>query len=62
MPYIEIKVAGQLSHEQKSKIAAEVTQTMEKLAGKSPASTYIVFTEVNRENWSKSGKLLSDQP
>jgi|TARA_A100001015_G_C15010556_1_gene722870 4-oxalocrotonate tautomerase len=60
MPFIEIKVAGKLSKDQKEAITHEVTQTMKTVAGKPESATYIVITEVDRENWAKSGKLLSD--
>ncbi len=60
MPYINVKVAGNLTKEQKQEIAREFTSTMEKVAGKPPAATYIVIEEVSRENWAKSGKLLAD--
>lgn len=59
MPYIDVKVAGSLNREQKEKIAQEISETMKNVAGKPPEATYIVFTEVDRENWAKGGKLLS---
>ncbi|MBG91016.1 MAG: 4-oxalocrotonate tautomerase [Actinobacteria bacterium] len=62
MPYINIRSAGALSHEQKSEIAQEITSLMERVADKSPAATYIVFDDVPRENWAKSGQLLSEPP
>lgn len=58
MPFIEVKVAGKLSKEQKQQIASEITDTMERVASKPPAATYIVINEVSRENWAKSGQLL----
>ena len=58
MPFIEVKVAGKLSKEQKQQIASEITDTMERVASKPPAATYIVISEVSRENWAKSGQLL----
>ena len=58
MPFIEVKVAGKLSKEQKQQIASEITDTMEKVASKPPSATYIVINEVSRENWAKSGQLL----
>lgn len=58
MPFIEVKVAGKLSKEQKQQIASEITGTMERIANKPPAATYVVINEVSRENWAKSGQLL----
>ena len=58
MPYISLRVAGKLSREQKAAIAAEFAKTLEKIAGKPKDSTYLVFDEVERENWAKGDKLL----
>ena len=58
MPYINVRVAGQLSREQKEAIVEQMTKTMEDVAGKPPAATYITIDEVPRTNWAKSGELL----
>lgn len=60
MPYVNIKVAGKLTKEQKQKIVEGITKLLEEVANKPPQSTYIVIDEVDRENWAKGGKLLSD--
>ncbi len=60
MPFIDVKVAGPLTKDQKEKISLQFTATLQEVAGKLPESTYIVFTEVDRENWAKGGKLLSE--
>ena len=60
MPYVEIKVAGELSMDQKKAIAQDITATLEKNAGKPPASTYITFSEIPRSSWAKGGELLAD--
>jgi 4-oxalocrotonate tautomerase len=58
MPYINIRVAGKLTREQKEQIVTEVTDTMKRVAGKPEAATYIVIDEVSRDNWAKGGALL----
>ncbi|GAB7563223.1 hypothetical protein LG202_12620 [Methylobacillus methanolivorans] len=58
MPYVDIKVAGTLTREQKAKIAEEVTDTLERIAKKPKSYTYITFTEVAGENWAVAGDLL----
>lgn len=60
MPYVNVKVAGKLTKEQKEKIVEGITKLLEEIANKPPQSTYIVIDEVERENWGKGGKLLSD--
>lgn len=61
MPYVNIKVAGKLSYEQKKEISAKVTETLYNVAQKKPESTYIVFDEVDRQDWAAGGKLLSEE-
>lgn len=58
MPYISLRVAGKLSREQKTAIAKEFAETLERVAAKPKDSTYLVFDEVERENWAKGDKLL----
>lgn len=60
MPMITVKTAGKLSREQKQAIAAEMTDTLERIAGKEKRWTYIVFEEVELENWAWSGRLLDE--
>ena len=58
MPYISVRVAGQLNRDQKEKIAAQFSQTMADVCNKPKEANYIVFDEVSRENWAKGEKLL----
>ena len=58
MPFINIKIAGNLSKQQKKDIAEEVTETMQKHAHKPPSYTYVVFEEVKMEDWAIGGDLL----
>ncbi|MDR5172810.1 tautomerase family protein [Methylobacillus pratensis] len=58
MPYVDIKVAGTLTREQKAKIAEEITDTLERIAKKPKSYTYITFEEVAGENWAVAGELL----
>ncbi len=58
MPYINIKLVGKITKEQKQRIAAEFTETLEKVANKPKDHTYVVFDEVNGENWAVGDKLL----
>ncbi len=58
MPYINVKVAGKLTREQKEEISRQFTATLEKVAGKPKKSTYIVIEEVDRGDWAVGGELL----
>ena len=61
MPFINVKVAGSLSVEQKKEIAEKFSDVLFNVAGKKPESTYIVFEEVSRDNWAVGSRLLSEK-
>jgi len=58
MPYVNLKIAGSLTTEQKKKIAQEITDTLERVAHKPKSYTYIVIEEVKMEDWAIGGNLL----
>ena len=58
MPYINVKLAGKLDKNQKQEIAKEITDVMQRVANKPASYTYIVFEEVESEDWAIGGKLL----
>lgn len=58
MPYVNIRIAGTLTREQKQKIAEEVTDTLERIANKPKSYTSIAFDELPYENWAIAGELL----
>lgn len=58
MPYINLKLVGKLTREQKSSIAKEFSETLERVAGKPKNATYLVIDEVDKENWAQGDKLL----
>ncbi len=60
MPFVNVKIAGSLSREQKRDIAEKFTSVLEDVAGKKPKYTYVVFEEVDREDWAIAGKLLQE--
>ncbi len=60
MPVVNVKTAGSLSRDQKKKIAEAFTGVLEEVAGKNPKYTYVVFEEIEREDWAIAGKLLDE--
>lgn len=60
MPYVNIKLAGSVSREQKAEIAKEITETLERVAHKPKSYTYITFEEVDYEDWAIAGQLLDE--
>ncbi|WP_028581129.1 tautomerase family protein [Desulfogranum japonicum] len=60
MPYVNIRVAGTLSKEQKQKIAKGVTDVISEVANKPKEAILIFIDEESRENIAKAGVLLED--
>ncbi|MCD6291850.1 MAG: 4-oxalocrotonate tautomerase family protein [Deltaproteobacteria bacterium] len=60
MPYVNIRVAGELTREQKSEMCAGVTEVIAKVANKPKEAVLIFIDEEVRDNISKGGVLLSD--
>lgn len=58
MPYVELKLVGKLTKEQKSKIVEEFTRTLEVVAKKPREYTYVSIEEFEAPNWGMAGKLL----
>lgn len=58
MPYVNIKLAGKVNKDQKKQIAKEITEVLERVAHKPANYTYIVFEEVEYEDWAIGGELL----
>ncbi len=61
MPYVEVKLLGSLSRDQKRELAKRITQALSEVAGKNPGSIYVVFQEVEREDWAAGGILFADK-
>ena len=59
MPYINLRVVGRLSKEQKKKIARQFSDTLLKVASKPKESTYLVIDEVSGENWAQGDKFFA---
>jgi 4-oxalocrotonate tautomerase len=61
MPFINLKLVGKLTKEQKETIAKEFSDTLLKVAGKLKKHTYLVIDEVNEENWAQGDKFLGNK-
>ncbi|MDA8419014.1 MAG: 4-oxalocrotonate tautomerase family protein, partial [Desulfobacteraceae bacterium] len=55
MPYVNIRVAGKLSRQQKQEICSGVTEVIAKVAAKPKDSILIFLDEVEAENIAKGG-------
>lgn len=61
MPYVNIKITKEnTTKEQKQKIVSGVTELLEKVLGKNPATTFVIIEEIPCDNWGINNKLVSD--
>lgn len=58
MPYVNLRVVGKLSRQQKTRIAKEFSETLERVANKPKEATYLVIDEVDGENWAQGEKFF----
>ena len=58
MPYINLKLVGTLTKQQKEQIAKEFCETLERVAGKAKNHTYLVIDEVPGTNWAQGEKFF----
>lgn len=59
MPYINLRVVGKLTKKQKQQIAKEFSDTLLRVANKPKEATYLVFDEVEGENWACGEKFAA---
>jgi 4-oxalocrotonate tautomerase len=58
MPFINLKLIGKLTKEQKEQIAKEFSDTLLRVAKKPKEYTYLVIDEVEAGNWAQGDKLF----
>lgn len=61
MPFVNVKLLGTLTDEQKRELVKRITTDLKEVAGKPPEATYVVIEEVPRTNWAAGGVLFSDK-
>ena len=60
MPYVNIKVTDEdVTAEQKLALISGVTDLLEKVLNKNPATTFVVIDEVNTDNWGIAGEQVT---
>ncbi len=60
MPFINLKITGTPTAEQKAQIVREFTDTLVRVLDKDPKTTHIVIDEVGDENWGFDGVLTTE--
>jgi len=60
MPYVNIRITEEgATSEQKAKLIAGVTNLLNDVLGKNPATTVVVIDEVPTDNWGIAGEQVT---
>ncbi|MBU1234311.1 MAG: 4-oxalocrotonate tautomerase family protein [Proteobacteria bacterium] len=60
MPYVNIKITREgVTAEQKSELISGVTELLQKVLNKNPATTVVVIDEVDTDNWGIAGEQVT---
>lgn len=60
MPYVNIRFArGKATTEQKEELAREITELLARKINAKPHTTFIIFDEVEKENWAIGGETVA---
>ncbi len=61
MPYVNVRITRDgVTAEQKARLVAEITGTLQRVLGKRPEHTNVVIDEVDPENWGFAGVLTTE--
>ena len=61
MPYVNIKITDEgVTKEQKAALIEGVTNLLQEVLNKNPATTVVVIDEVNTDNWGIMGKQVTE--
>ena len=61
MPYVNIKITQEgVTKDQKSALIKGVTNLLEEILDKSPATTFVVIDEIELENWGIGGLAVEE--
>jgi len=60
MPYVNIRITREgVTPEQKAQLIQEVTELLQRVLGKNPATTVVVIDEVETDNWGIAGETVT---
>lgn len=62
MPVVTVRITNDgVTAEQKARIVAEMTETLQRVLGKQPEHTHIIIIEeIDPENWGFAGMLTTE--
>lgn len=62
MPVVRVSWFEGKTQEQKSKVAAEITESIVRHTATDPSYIYVIFEDVKASDWAGAGKLFGADP
>jgi 4-oxalocrotonate tautomerase len=62
MPVVRVSWFEGKNHAQKSKVAAEITDSIVRNTGTDPKYIYVLFEDMKPSDWAGEGKLFGEAP
>ncbi|MDD2605566.1 MAG: 4-oxalocrotonate tautomerase family protein [Desulfobacterales bacterium] len=60
MPYVNVKITNEgATPTQKAEVIAGITELLQRVLGKNPATTVVVIEEVDTDNWGIGGEPVT---
>ena len=60
MPFVNIQITREgATPEQKAELIAGVTELLQRVLNKNPATTYVIIDEVETDNWGIGGESVT---
>ena len=60
MPYVNIKITNEgVTSEQKAELISGVTDLLQKVLNKNPATIFVVIDEIETDNWGIGGEQVT---
>ena len=60
MPVVRVSWFEGKSHDQKAKVAAEITDSIVRNTGTDPKYIYVIFDDVRPSDWAGEGRLFGE--
>ena len=60
MPVVRVSWFEGKSHDEKAKVAAEITDSIVRNTGTDPNYIYVIFDDVKPSDWAGAGKLFGE--
>ncbi len=59
MPIVRVEMWSGRTHSQKAELAKSITDAMVNIGKTTPEATYVIFTDIAKENWAGGGRLAA---